>query len=586
MKSCARLFVLLLGIFSLASAGEKTFFLQERMVGDLEFIRNTFQANYASIEWKKKHSNWDLEREIQDAKSRVLAADSLTTKEFQNLVKRLCFSAQDYHVTAEFYSTESATLPFMVQGANSRYFFSYIDKSLIDKSLMDEKVKFPFEVGDELVSIGGIPTHQAIQKIIEEDIGHNQPATDQAMAEIHLTTRVGSLGQAVPHGTVKIAGRKKKGTKLIEHTLEWDYTPEKIANCVPNLSRSVKLPKVKSSGSKPRLTKNTFFKKQFILPQYRALKQARAEDTDPTDMLGSKKSYLPALGHILWEAPESHRFHAYVFEMPNGKQGGYVRIPTYTPERLDQLENVVADFAEIIALFQDETDVLVIDQINNPGGYVLYMYTLASMLTDKPMAVPQHRQMITQEDVFFAISELGNFEKVSSDKDAKDLLGESFEGMPVTHELVRAVAAYLRFIIDEWTAGRMFTQPVYVYGLGPLAPHQEVRYTKPILVLVNALDFSGADFFPAILQDNARATIMGTRTAGAGGYVAEVEFPNLNGIVNISYSASIAHRPDNRLIENEGVTPDIVYELSEKDLQKNYVEYVRKINQTAGSLLK
>ena len=98
-------------------------------------------------------------------------------------------------------------------------------------------------------------------------------------------------------------------------------------------------------------------------------------------------------------------------------------------------------------------------------------------------------------------------------------------------------------------------------------------------MLVNSLDFSCGDFFPAILQDNKRATILGTKTAGAGGYVLETSFLNLQGIAHFSYTGSIAFRLDGQPIENYGVTPDIVYNMTTYDLQNNYGQYTRTIQE-------
>lgn len=108
-----------------------------------------------------------------------------------------------------------------------------------------------------------------------------------------------------------------------------------------------------------------------------------------------------------------------------------------------------------------------------------------------------------------------------------------------------------------------------------------LRYAKPILVIINALDFSGADFFPAMLQDSQRATLFGARTAGAGGFIDRISFPNQS----IQFTASIAKRTDNSPIENLGVEPDISYEVTPDDLQNGYQGYVSASHDAVEAVL-
>src|SRR5690606_18873159 len=121
------------------------------------------------------------------------------------------------------------------------------------------------------------------------------------------------------------------------------------------------------------------------------------------------------------------------------------------------------------------------------------------------------------------------------------------------------------------------TDPYPLYGIDVIEPHAMVRYTKPVLILTNSMDFSGGDFFPAMMQDNKRAIIFGEKTAGAGGFVVTDIFPNFLGIQDFSYTASLAERKDHRPIENLGVQPDVPYKISVNDLTRNYVEYVQAI---------
>jgi hypothetical protein len=55
-----------------------------------------------------------------------------------------------------------------------------------------------------------------------------------------------------------------------------------------------------------------------------------------------------------------------------------------------------------------------IDQLHNFGGYVDYMYELASMLAIEPMKAPYHRIKITQKDAVGAYSLLEKMKRKRS----------------------------------------------------------------------------------------------------------------------------------------------------------------------------
>ena len=251
---------------------------------------------------------------------------------------------------------------------------------------------------------------------------------------------------------------------------------------------------------------------------------------------GEKYSYIPELGDVIWTAAEDCPFDAYIFVNAENNSIGYVRIPEY----IGDAEEIKA-FEELIQRFESVTDALVIDEINNPGGYLFYLYALASTLTEKPLYTPKHRVTLTQEDIFYAQDTIEAREEITNDEEAKEVFGDTLQGYPVTYQMT-LVIDYFRFIINEWEQGHYLTAPTHIYGIDQINPNQNAHYTKPILVLVNELDFSGGDFFPAILQDNKRATIMGTRTAGAGGYVTGFSYPNRFGMILLHLTGSIAER--------------------------------------------
>ena len=86
------------------------------------------------------------------------------------------------------------------------------------------------------------------------------------------------------------------------------------------------------------------------------------------------------------------------------------------------------------------------------------------------------------------------------------------------------------------------------------------------------------------MQDNKRATIMGVRVRrGRSGQV--ITLPNQFGIDDLSATWTIAQRADGRPIENLGVTPDIAYDFTAKDLRTGFAQYRLAVLKALGGLI-
>lgn len=561
-------FSFLLFLSHMGNAAERS--IKEKMKGDLDTIRNILELQYAPIEWKKKNSGWDLATEMKNAKDKIDSTSSITLRDYQHIVKDFFRSAKDYHLVVEFYSTEYATLPFRVKGANGKYFITEIDRSQLSPAV------FPWKEGDELVKFDGRSIQEVIEELKKSELGHGYDPTDTALAEAALTYRDAASGHKVPKGPLLVTIKRQGNTQLSSYQLVWDYQPEKMPTGFnPPFSQKAALFSTTSQDSLPCRLRDFF-----NLRMETRLLKPNAEHPDTLHDLGARKSFIPPLGQITWQTSEENTFDAYLCQTPEGISLGYIRIYDYSGK-----EPEVEEFGEIIRYLEENSSALVIDQVNNPGGSVFYMYALISMLTDRPLFTPRHRTSITSYEVSQAVEYIPKLEAAETEEEAQELLGKTFSGTPVTLQMIKFMLGYFRFVVSEWEAGRTLMNPFYLYGIDCVNPHPEVRYTKPILILVNCLDFSGGDFFPAIFQDNARAKIFGSRTAGAGGHMTSTTFPNRFGIKSFNYTRSFAERIDKNPIENLGVQPDIPYELTQEDLQNKYAGYVKAVQKAVRQLV-
>ncbi|MCB1118934.1 MAG: protease-like activity factor CPAF, partial [Chlamydiia bacterium] len=522
----------------------------QEMLVNLDFVKTLFDVNYAPREWKKKRFGWDLNKELAIAKSTVNYANPLPLKDFHYVLKRMLASTHDMHVSVLFHSTERASLPFAVRGVDGHYYIVWIDEERLSPA------SYRIEVGDELLSFDGKPTQDVIKELMNREFTTNTSLTTQALTERMLTRRIGALGHKVPTKPITLTVKHKQDQTVDTYQLSWIYRDEKI---------------------RPLPVKKTAAEHLNMLLQAEMPFAA----TENPYASGHAYGFLPDLGEMIWSAGSRSDFRAYIYKNDAGKRIGCIRIPHY----IAGVKEFLA-FKEILKVFQNETDALVIDQLHNPGGNVFYLYSLASMLTNRPLVTPRHRMAITQADVELAIEILPLFEAIDSDQIAQQIFGKTWVGLPVNHQFVQFFLNYQRFVIDQWSQGKTLTDPIHLYGVDQINPSSEVRYTKPIMILVDQLCFSAGDFFPAIMQDNKKATIFGVRTSGAGGLVREISYPNLLGINAIHYTASIAERIDLNPIEDLGVKPDIPYTLTKEDLQGGYHGYIQAVNEAVSTLLK
>ena len=529
---------------------------------DVNTIKNSFKVAYAMSDLKKVNYNWEINDQIASINQELGNIQSV--KNAQKLLKKLFQSTKDYHCSVVFASTESATLPIKVKGVDSRYFLTWVDRKKLSTW------SFPYKEGDEITHFDGKPMDAIVKELIESDTPNANYPTDRLLAENMLTHRIGMLGMEVPQGAVTITVKPKNSSKTAKVNLQWEYHPELIKDVV----RGYYPPKV-SAKPENRWNNLKIMQKDLKVP---FASYIAGEDKEA---FGSKNGFLPKLGKVVYEFTGTNNFfNAYIFEAPNKARVGYIRIATFMAE-----EEALKEFQHIISIMEKDTKALVIDQMNNLGGNTFFLYSVLSHLAINPIYMNKHRMAVSQEEVLEAVISLEELELIENDEEAQIVFGDYFHGMKVDYSFVQSFKGYFKSFIDVWEQGDIITEPKGLFGIDYINPHQN-HYSKPILCLINPMDLSCADFFPAILQDNKRATLLGQRTAGAGGAVYTDKFKNRSGILLYSYTVTKAERLNGEPIENKGAAPDIEVPFTVEDMQNNYSHFVGEINKALINLMK
>jgi C-terminal processing protease CtpA/Prc len=542
--------------------------LKAKLISEMNYIGNLYDRNYGPKVWKEKHIQWNLTQELDKAKTGINNAK--TVKDYRKAVAGFFISMEDYHVSYGFYSTERAYLPLLLKTVQGKTIIVDIDRKQLSEA------SFPFQVGDEIIAMDNIAVAD-LKKELTQDMKTTAPQTDSSLGDMMLTARSGRRNQAVPRNTVTLSLIKAGETQVRTHQINWAYTEEKLPGYTKLPTENPFNEKLNLGAFGIKKPAFDFSKAVMLSPLFKSFEQSSGLKNSSYD-IGSRKSFLPDLGTRIWETDATNTFDAYIYQNEKNQLIGVIRIPSYVPAVGGPKAST--EFSEILKKMQNLTSGLIIDQVNNPGGSVFYLYSLVSMLTDQAFSTPKHRMALSPDQVKSCQQYYDEFEKIHNDEDAKNVLGESIDGYPTSYSVALAAKNYCDFIIEQFATGKKISDPFYIFGVDKINPSSVVQYLKPIVILVNELDFSGGDFFPATLQDNKRVTVVGTRTAGAGGYVEQYSISNLLGLEYFTLTGSLAERVDKNPIENLGVVPDVPLEFTIEDYRggfKNYLTQVKKV---------
>ena len=241
-----------------------------------------------------------------------------------------------------------------------------------------------------------------------------------------------------------------------------------------------------------------------------------------------------------------------------GLRIGYLRFPNFAPPTpaLGQ-PSAVNELENEIRYFQQNTDGLVVDVMRNTGGGC-YMLDAA-------------RRLIPYTFYFFGEEIRPTLDRINS----LTALRQLAERANADQWVIQLYDAYLSQLNSAYREYRGRTgsipacsSPMPGRPFNPASFENEpsaVVYTKPLIVLVDEFSTSAGDIFPAMLQDNGRGPLVGTRTNGAGGSVsawpagfyAEMIASNTNTLVTRKEFRTIPGYPASRYIENVGAHADI-----------------------------
>lgn len=552
---------LLLGIFLQVGTSSVSLaaLTSEQRLLDFNEMVSIIQRSYAPLRWKRETVGLDWNKAVEEYRAKVQVAKS--DAEFYQTLTQFLAGLKDAHVSSIAPSNYRAFLGFLCDYVGGKVLIENINTLRLPSEL------FPFSKGDQLIAIDGVPVETILNEVSKVTQTGNELSTKR-IAAARITSRREASGLPIPKGIALITVLPKGASKPVTVSATWIITGTPLVD-LDDLSRVLDgvVPNSIQTADESESLTNALKKLSMFnlsLPQGALNEWIKSGVND----IGADAS--------MFKLPEGAQqiegldFTAVIYEAL-GKKIGILRIPSYTKKGL------LNDLAQAVQEMEEKTDVLVIDQTNNPGGSVSLVSNIVSMFADKSF-----------KDVTFEIRPSLKWlnEFININQEIADMLAANPQSLEAN--ALKARFEYLESEVRDSIAQKRFaTKPVPLdlggqYGM--IQPQPEIKYTKPILLLINEFDFSGGDAFPAIMKDNGRVTLFGARTTGAGGNVAQYG-PLANSFFKFSLTESLMVRPNGQYVENLGVSPDISYTVTEEDFVNGYQNYVKAFTSEALKLV-
>ena len=512
----------------------------DQKINDFEHLAALYAKQYGPYEWKKQLQSFDL-FDLTPWMARVRASkDDL---EFYDVMSEYVSSLNDAHSGYGLPSTFFADLQFTVDIYDGKVLIDAINRQRLPAD------EFPFRIGDELVSLDGKSAEDWIRELQRYAVAANPLSTRRLAAE-WITFRpqqvIPRAAELAPYATV--VTRNEYG-HLSTHHVPWTKTGLPLLSAGPVPSPKAARVRTSMAEESANYMAPLLELQQVALPAHRAVLGFGSL----FPIFDLPPGFTPRLPRSFNDFFTSGTIQA------GGRPIGFIRIPSYGPSNTTAALN---QFRQEIAFFQQNTDGLIVDQMRNPGGSVSYVNALLQSLIPNRFRTIGFELRATSSWVIQISNALESAKAQNAPPHIIALLEHIFRDIDTANRENRGRTGPLP--LDDVTLDR---EPATD------SQNRMIAYTKPVMVLIDEMSASGADMFPATIQDNGRGVLFGMRTMGAGGNVVGVNVGNYSeGFASVTQSlmvrkdaVTVDGYPSAAYIENVGVHPDIVQNYMTRD---------------------
>ena len=520
--------ILLLLLLSANAFGQLT---TDQKIADFENVAAIYNKNYGPYEWKRDAIGFDL---LNTAPWLDKVRATTNDLDFYEVMVGYVASLNDAHDGYTLPSNFVASMNFGVDIYDGKLLVDTINRSRLPLTT------FPFQIGDELVSIDGQDAQQILDGLLKYGVAANPRSTRRIAAEL-LTLHIQSLmphAPSTPNSSI-VVFRHADGS-LETDTIPWTKTGLPLVNVGKYIT--------------PSSRRNPVTDEPQYMKTLQKLWNCKLPDR-AVNAFGSRApifvNSMPA-GFVKRLGSGPDVFYSGTFQSGAFKIG-YIRIPDFAPANTTTALNA---FKGEITFFEQNTDGLIVDVMRNPGGSVLYLNQILAQLMPA-----------TWRSIAFEVRATSSWvADISSSLEAAKGTGAPQSTIDLLQSLKDEILAANR-------AKRGRTNPIPLDEVSIDRAPTTGAYDKPVMVLVDDMSASAGDAFAATIQDNARGPLFGWRTMGAGGNVAGWEAGSYS-LGSISVTESLMNRknpivtseyPAAPYVENIGVRPDIQADYMTRD---------------------
>lgn len=501
---------------------------------DFQELVALFDKDYSFLEWKNQALGFNGLNLAPWLAQVNAGTDDLS---YFDAAALYASSFQDSHTVYLTPSSYYALLGFTVDIYAGKVLIDSIDRTVL------KAARYPFQVGDELVSVDGKP--------VADWIAMFTPFVNDASPISRKRTAAGMIverdQQVYPHAadvgsTATVVINRQNGATAT-YTIPWQVngiayqSPLLPDPTLPGAS-VVRRPGPKGPAA-PVAEAGQLRHRMRVFRAQTARYSVGVDDYHP--FFSMPAGFKIHTGTGAFDSLFSGSFQAGAYTI------AYIRIPDFDIDPVD-VQTEVTYFTRTVP-----SDGLILDLMRNPGGAACTAESIASMLSSKPLLSVQLKERVTFSDIVGIQMAL-----------YYDQLFGTQQDIDFDNQMLAAFQA-------AYSQSRGFTDPLplcsYTNQLTPATNSKgvQIAYTKPVMLLVDEETASAAEILAGIMQDNQAALLFGMKTNGAGGRVeslptgsfTEGQVYMARAILIRNATQTLAGLPSEPYIENFGVQPDI-----------------------------